>query len=74
MLHPDEVECPCQELRLQSIAHEKMAQKLARIHRLLVAWEEEDRNDYDTLRQVQRIVNSHDVDQPAPGPQRGDGW
>jgi len=56
--HP--VECPCQELRLQSIAHEKMAQKLDRIHRLLVAWDEEDRDDYPTLQQIQRIVNGSD--------------
>jgi len=56
--HP--VECPCQELRLQSIAHEKMAQKLDRIHRLLAAWDEEDRDDYPTLQKIQRIVNGSD--------------
>lgn len=53
--HP--VECPCQELRLQSIAHEKLAKRLDRIHRLLVAWDEEDRNDYQTLKQIQSIVS-----------------
>lgn len=56
--HP--VECPCQELRLQSIAHEKMAHRLDRIHRLLVAWEQEDQNDYSILRQIQSIVNGTD--------------
>jgi len=63
--HP--VECPCQELHLQSIAHKKLAQRLDRIHRLLVAWDKEDRNDYDTLKQIQGVVNGSDEQlQPEP--------
>jgi hypothetical protein len=54
------VECPCQELRLQAIAHEKLAHRLDRVHRLLVAWGEKDQNDYDTLKQIQCIVNGSD--------------
>lgn len=56
--HP--VECPCQELRLQSIVHQKLAQRLDRIHRLLVVWDKEDRDDYQTLQQIQSIVNGSD--------------
>ena len=56
--HP--VECPCQELRLQSISRENLAKRLDRIRQLLMAWGKEDRDDYQTLQQIQGIVNGSD--------------
>lgn len=59
MPYPDEVDQLRRDLQLQTIAHERLAQRMDRIHRLLAEWESEDLDDYKTLVAIKCIVRGH---------------